>query len=66
MLDVCSALGGPARHLASTYGCRVTGLDATTRMIEEAIRRTAEAGLADRIAFKQGNALEMPFRGRHL
>ena len=61
VLDVCSALGGPARHLASTYGCRVTGLDATTRMIEEAIRRTAEAGLADRITFKQGNALKMPF-----
>lgn len=62
VLDVCSALGGPARYLAQNYGCRVTGLDATTRMIEEAKRRTAEAGLASRITFEQGNALDMPFR----
>jgi ubiquinone/menaquinone biosynthesis C-methylase UbiE len=63
VLDVCSALGGPARHLAQTYGCRVTGLDATARMIDEAVRRTAEAGLGDRIEYKLGNALDMPFRG---
>jgi ubiquinone/menaquinone biosynthesis C-methylase UbiE len=62
VLDVCSALGGPARHLARAYGCRVTGLDATTRMVEEAIRRTKVAGLADRVGFRQGNALDMPFR----
>ena len=62
VLDVCSALGGPARHLAANYGCRVTGLDATTRMVEQAIQRTAEAGLADRIEYKLGNALDMPFR----
>jgi len=63
VLDVCSALGGPARHLVATYGCRVTGLDATTRMIEQAVRRTAEAGLAERITYEQGNALDMPFPG---
>jgi ubiquinone/menaquinone biosynthesis C-methylase UbiE len=62
VLDVCSALGGPARHLASSYGCQVTGLDATQRMYEEAIRRTEEAGLADKITYKLGNALDMPFR----
>ena len=65
VLDVCSALGGPARHLVRTYGCRVTGLDATTRMIAEATQRTAEASLADRIAYRLGNALDMPFRGNH-
>ncbi len=62
VLDVCSALGGPARHLARKYGCRVTGLDATRRMDEEAIRRTEETGLSDKIEFKLGNALDMPFR----
>jgi ubiquinone/menaquinone biosynthesis C-methylase UbiE len=61
-LDVCSALGGPARHLASKYGCRVTGLDATRRMVAEAVRRTEEADLADRIVYKLGNVLDMPFR----
>ena len=62
VLDVCSALGGPARHLAREYGCRVTGLDATQRMHQEALRRTEDAGLADKVEFKLGNALDMPFR----
>ncbi|TLU82864.1 MAG: methyltransferase domain-containing protein [Chlorobium sp.] len=61
VLDVCSALGGPARHLVQTYGCRVTGLDATLRMHEEAVRRTKEAGLDGRIEYRLGNALDMPF-----
>lgn len=61
LLDVCSALGGPARHLARTCGCRVTGLDATLRMHEEANRRTKEAGLDRRIEYRLGNALDMPF-----
>ena len=29
ILDVCSALGGPARHLARKCGCKVICLDAT-------------------------------------
>jgi len=62
VLDVCSALGGPARHLARQYGCRVTGLDATRRMYEEAIRRTEETGLSDKVEYRFGNALDMPFR----
>ncbi len=62
VLDVCSALGGPARYLAQKYGCTISGLDATQRMHAEAIRRTAEAGLSDQIQYKLGNALDMPFR----
>jgi ubiquinone/menaquinone biosynthesis C-methylase UbiE len=61
VLDVCSALGGPARQLAQTFGCRVTGLDATPKMVEQAINRTEQVGLNDKIAFKLGNALDMPF-----
>lgn len=61
VLDVCSALGGPARYLARKYGCWVTGLDATHRMHDEAIRRTREAGLEERIEYILGNALDMPF-----
>jgi len=62
VLDVCSALGGPARHLAKKYGCKITGLDATTTMTNEAIKRTEKAGLADLINYKLGNALDMPFK----
>ncbi len=61
VLDVCSALGGPARHLASRIGCRVVGLDATRRMHDEALRRTQAAGLDDKITFHLGDALAMPF-----
>ncbi len=62
VLDVCSALGGPARYLAQKFGCTVSGLDATQRMHEEAIKRTAAAGLSDKIDYKLGNALDMPYR----
>ena len=63
VLDICSALGGPARHLAAEFGCRVTGIDATPVMVEEAARRTAAAGLDGRVTFRLGNALDLPFRG---
>ncbi|WP_440949793.1 class I SAM-dependent methyltransferase [Methanosphaerula subterraneus] len=63
LLDICSALGGPARHLAAGYGCRVIGVDATAAMVREAERRTEKAGLVDRVSFRLGNALDLPFRG---
>ena len=31
VLDVGSGVGGPARFLAATYGCRVTGIDIASR-----------------------------------
>jgi ubiquinone/menaquinone biosynthesis C-methylase UbiE len=61
VLDVCSALGGPARHLAREIGCTVIGLDATPRMHAEAERRTRAAGLAGKITYLLGNALALPF-----
>jgi len=63
VLDVCSALGGPARQLAGTIGCRVVGLDATPRMHHEARRRTKAAGLDANITYELGDALDMPFAG---
>jgi len=62
VLDICSALGGPARHLAAEFGCHVTGIDATPAMVEEATRRTAAAGFDGRVTFRLGNALDLPFR----
>lgn len=61
VLDVCSALGGPARHLAKEYGCRVTGLDATQKMIAEAVRRTERERLSNTVGFVPGDALSLPF-----
>ena len=61
VLDICSALGGPARHLARKYGCKVTGLDGTNKMVVEAERRTEKEGLTDLISYKLGNILEIDF-----
>jgi len=62
VLDVCSALGAPARHLAKKYGVKVTGLDFTKTMLAKARQRTKDAGLEDLITFVEGNALDMPFK----
>ena len=61
VLDVCSALGAPARHIARDFGVRVTGLDFTDAYNEEANRRTRAAGLDKSILFVRGNAMDMPF-----
>ena len=61
VLDVCSALGAPARHIARDFGVRVTGLDFTGAYVEEANRRTRAAGLDKSILFVRGNAMDMPF-----
>lgn len=62
VLDVCSALGAPARHIAKKYGVKVTGLDFTKTMLEKARERTKAAGLDHAITFVEGNALDMPFK----
>ena len=61
VLDVCCGLGGPARWLSSTIGCRVTGLDLTLSRIEGARRLTSRVGLSDLVDFEQGDATHMPF-----
>ena len=61
VLDVGSGIGGPARALAHASGCRVTGLDLTEEFCQVAEMLTQRTGLADRVSFRHGDALEMPF-----
>jgi sarcosine/dimethylglycine N-methyltransferase len=61
VLDICSALGAPARHIAKKYGVKVTGLDMTKTMNKKAIERTREAKLEHLIDFVEGNAIDLPF-----
>lgn len=60
-LDVGSGIGGPARYMAFTFGCRVTGIDVTEAFVTAARDLTARCGLSDRVEFQVGNALAMPF-----
>lgn len=61
VLDVGSGLGGPARWLAHTYGCHVTGIDLTAAFCAAAEALSNRLGLFDKVAFHHGNALDMPF-----
>lgn len=61
VLDICSGMGGPARYLAHTRGCRVTGVDLTESRVQGATRLSALARLSERVEFRHGNALDLPF-----
>ncbi len=61
VIDIGSGIGGPSRYLAATYGCRVSGVDLTAEFVATAIGLTARVGLRDRVDFRQGSALDLPF-----
>lgn len=61
VLDVGSGLGGPARTLAETYGCSVTGVDLTEEFCNAAAEISDWLGMSDRVRFIQGDATELPF-----
>jgi SAM-dependent methyltransferase len=45
VLDVGSGVGGPARFLAATYGCRVTGVDLSEPFVDDRAHGTERAGV---------------------
>lgn len=61
LLDVGCGLGGSVRLAAAEHGCRATGIDLTVEYIEVARRLAELVGLAGRVAFEHGSALQMPF-----
>ena len=63
VLDVGSGIGGPSRHLAAAFGCRVTGLDLSAEYCEVAAMLAARTGLEGRVDYRHGDATRMPFRG---
>lgn len=60
VLDVGSGVGGPARFLAATYGCSVTGVDLSEPFVEAAIYLTGRTGQGGQVSFKVGSALALP------
>lgn len=61
VLDVGCGLGGPMLHLASTIGCRVTGIDLVQSNIDQALHLAGARGLTEMASFQQGDATSLPF-----
>lgn len=61
VLDVGCGLGGSARYIAKEYGCSAVGIDLTGEYIDVAKKLTEFVKLTDKVSFKQGSALELPF-----
>jgi sarcosine/dimethylglycine N-methyltransferase len=61
VLDIGSGLGGSARTLAAEFGCHVTGVDLSAEFVEAARVLSEQVGLAERVDFRHGDALNLPF-----
>jgi sarcosine/dimethylglycine N-methyltransferase len=60
ILDIGSGIGGPARWIATTHGCAVTGVDLTAAFCDAARALNAACGMTDRVRILQGSALALP------
>jgi sarcosine/dimethylglycine N-methyltransferase len=61
VLDVGSGVGGPARFLAATYGCRVAGIDLSEPFVDAARYLTERTGQSGLVSFQVASALALPF-----
>ena len=64
VLDVGSGVGGPSRCIAREFGCRVTGIDLTHEYCRVATMLAERTGLSHLVSYRQGDALNLPFRDR--
>ena len=61
VLDIGCGTGGNAVYLVEHFGCRVTGIDISELMIEQAKRRIEGHEHEDRLEFYVGDAYELGF-----
>jgi sarcosine/dimethylglycine N-methyltransferase len=60
ILDIGSGLGGPARCIATKFGCAVTGVDLTAEHCDAAELLNVACGVSDRVRILEGSALALP------
>src|SRR4051794_5193959 len=60
VLDVACGMGGPAMLLASTFGCRIVGVERSPDFVSWGRERIDRAGLADRVEIVEGDARAYP------
>ena len=61
VLDAGSGVGGTARFVADSCGCRVAAVDLTDEYCETARWLNHLVGLADRISVRQADVTDLPF-----
>jgi SAM-dependent methyltransferase len=61
LLDVGCGLGGASRYFAHERGCTVAGIDLTDEYVRVAALLALRTGLDDRVSYRQGSALALPF-----
>ncbi len=61
LLDIGCAIGGPARTLASEFGCAVVGLDIVREYVLAARMLTRRVGMSDVAMFCEGDSSRLPF-----
>ena len=61
VLDIGCGIGGASRRFAMAYGCNVTGIDLTAEYCDVAQFLAERLRITDRVTYRQGNALAMPF-----
>jgi ubiquinone/menaquinone biosynthesis C-methylase UbiE len=61
ILEVGCGTGANACYLAKKYGCSVVGVDISEHMVRYALKRAAELGLTDHVAFMVGDAYSLEF-----
>lgn len=61
VLDVACGVGSTARFLAEEFAATVIGTDRSQSLLDEAQARTQQAGLQDRVQFKQSDVTVLAF-----
>ena len=61
VLDIGCGIGGPARYLSTTFGCRVTGIDLTADFIEAAQLLTEKMDLQELVDFECADATSLRY-----
>jgi len=60
VLDIGAGYGGPARYLASTFGCDVTALNLSEKENERSRELGKERGLSDKVKVVDGSFEDIP------
>ena len=61
VLDVGAGVGGPARFLAASCGCKLTGIDLSESFVDAARYLTGRTGQSGQVSFETASALNLPF-----